>query len=215
MDLPGAPPRRPRIDHLHEREAKSHQDRGEARADRAYAAGAAYVALKAPESSGGPEATPRRYPPSHGSWRSPHREHRPRVTDPPKRAAYVAQVRGSREALTLCPRHTRASESRDGRARASGARTARLAQAVSSGVEQTSVRSAALHVTRIANRIRHEQPRWPREESNLRTRIRSPKAETTICSGKLVDVKAARHCARHSRVARSTVALTLRRPTSS
>ena len=52
--------------------------------------------------------------------------------------------------------------------------SARLAQAVSSGLERTSANSAELHVTRITNRIPHEQRRWPREGSNLRTRIRSP-----------------------------------------
>jgi len=39
---------------------------------------------------------------------------------------------------------------------------------------------------------------WPRQESNLRTRIRRPRAEARICRRKPVDVKAARHCARHS-----------------
>jgi hypothetical protein len=42
---------------------------------------------------------------------------------------------------------------------------------------------------------------WPREESNLRTRIRSLSAEISICSEKPIDVKAARQCVRHSRVA--------------
>jgi hypothetical protein len=91
--------------------------------------------------------------------------------------------------------------------------SARLAQAVSSGLERTSAHSAKLHVTLITNRIPHEQRRWPREGSNLRTRIRSPRAESPICRGKLVDGKAARQCARHSRVGRLNDALTApRRP---
>jgi hypothetical protein len=48
--------------------------------------------------------------------------------------------------------------------------------------------------------IPHEQAGWPRQESNLRTRIRRLLAKAPICRGKLVDVKAARQCGRHSRV---------------
>jgi hypothetical protein len=51
--------------------------------------------------------------------------------------------------------------------------------------------------------ISHGQPGWPREESNLRTRIRRLLTEGPICRGKLVDATAARQCVRHSRVGRA------------
>ena len=54
---------------------------------------------------------------------------------------------------------------------------ARPAQAVFSSLERTNVPSEQLHPTRGTNGIPHEQPGWPREESNLRTRIRSLKAD--------------------------------------
>jgi hypothetical protein len=51
--------------------------------------------------------------------------------------------------------------------------------------------------------IPHEQPGWPRQESNLRTRIRRLLAEVPICREKLTDMRAARRYARHSRVSRA------------
>jgi hypothetical protein len=42
-----------------------------------------------------------------------------------------------------------------------------------------------------------------RQESNLRTRIRRLLTEVLICRGNLVDMRAARHFARHSRYFRS------------
>jgi hypothetical protein len=98
----------------------------------------------------------------------------------------------------------RASQSFRRRSCAPGARQCasplRQAPAVSSGRPNPlrGPRQPASEVERPW--IPHEQRRWPREESNLRTRIRRLLAEVLICRGNLVDMKAARHCARHSRV---------------
>ena len=54
-----------------------------------------------------------------------------------------------------------------------------------------------------------------REGSNLRTRIRRLLAEVPICREKLTDMRAARHCARHSRVSCANDGAHSGRPTSS